>query len=371
MLVPLAFNAKGPLREFDARDGNCNPMPIVGTQDTWKYGILMVLSALSHDSVPVSEELREVVQEIVGPRVSGDDMAEVDLFLRTGRWKGGQPMNVAALANSTAGALLRELTAGFLLVGVIDSTDSGKRQVLKYSYDWFIEDADDAGPAGSWKVAGGWSTRTLALPLEAPSAAKSYHLEFQTPTDAQCRLLRLPTADGAAVLPSMIDDSGRPVMHVHASYRTTPGGDGALVVELTRGGIRMVAFLAAVFTAVMITLALTLQDAEAVWRADPDGPVTVLLVAPAVLFTYLASRGESALIRRPVSILRSIIFSSGVSLFLVAASLVGELNSPYVEGLWWLVVFWNAAAAIFLMGGPIMRALDWLRAKQAARSVSA
>lgn len=354
VMVPLAYVAKGPLREFDARQSDDLPMPVLGTPDTWRYGVAMVESELRRTNLSVDSHVLEIVREIVGPSIGSGDASEVDDFLRTGAWRRYPSADPSMFQGNDASELLRTLAERFLLVGLIQASSAGTRQVLKFSYDWHVEGAPRKDFWHSLRVAAGFSTRRIDVPLEAPSAAASYHLEFQTPPEARCRLLRLPgdTADVNSL--GSFDDSRRPVSHVQASYGTPPDQPGELVVDLPFRGMRTTTFLAAVFTAVLMLLAILLPDAKTVWRTAPEGPATVLLVVPAVVLTFLAARGESALIREAMTILRASLFSSALGLFLVAASIVGGLIDPWIDWLWGAVAIWACMLALGLGIGAMI-----------------
>lgn len=345
IMVPLAYLNKGPLREFDARLSDGRAMPVLGAQDTLELGVAMVHSELTRTSDTVPDGLLRIIREIVGPRTSSVDLPLVDRFLSTGQWQ-GRWFDLGAFDGNDASELIRTLAGKFLLIGLVDSQAAGVRQVLKFSYDWHVEGVPAGKLWDSFKVAVGWSTREMVVPLEAPSATASYHLEFQTPPEARCRLLSIPGGgDGS------FDDSRRPVMHAHASYTAPPETEGEAVIDLPFRGLRSIVLMAALFTLLVTVGALVLPGAERVWRSEPEGPATVLLVAPAILFALLATRGESALIREPMNVLRAGLFVSGISLFLVAASLVGELKDVWLQTLWIVVAVVNGALVVCLVVG--------------------
>lgn len=348
IMVPLAYIKKEPLREFDTKGPDGNVLPVLGTPDTTRYGVAMVRSELMRTNTHVSGDLIALIEEIVGPTTDDKSLPAVDALVEKGCWDGCVRVDPRVFDGNDAGELLRTLVGRFLLIGLIDSQRAGSRQVLKFAYDWHVEGLPPKHFFRSLQVAFGWSRRTLEVPLEAASAAASYHLEFQTPPEVRCTLLRLPGQSGSD---GLFDDSRKPVTHVHGRYDQQPEEDGELVVDLPFRGIRMTATVATGFSFLTALLALLLPGAEAVWRSEPEGPATVLLVAPAVLLALVASRGESALVREPMNILRFVVFSSAVSLFLVAASLVGELQDGWLRALWWGVTVWNGALCAALLVG--------------------
>ncbi len=308
----------------------------------------MVRSELARSSSIIPPGVIDLVGEIVGPTTDEEALTDVETLLSTGIWRGTERLDPQIFEGNDAAELLRTLAARFLLIGLIDAQCAGSRQVLKFSYDWHVEGLPPKHFWLSLRVACGWSPRVLEVPLEAASAAASYHLEFQTPPEARCRLLKLPGDTGSS---GLFDDTRKPVAHVHGRYTEQPKEEGELVVDLPFRGMRVTATVAAAFSSLVTLLALVLPGAEAVWRSEPEGPATVLLVAPAVLLALVASRGESALVREPMNILRFFILSSAVSLFLVAASLVGELQDGWLHLLWWSVMGWNGVLCVALLAG--------------------
>ena len=269
VMVPLAYIKKGPLREFDARGADGSVMPVLGTPDTTRYAVAMVRSELARTNTRVSRDVIDLVEEIVGPATDEECREQVEVLLRDGIWRGRTRLDPRIFDGNDAAELLRTLAERFLLIGLVEAQRAGSRQVLKYSYDWHVEGLPPRHFLLSLQVAFGWSSRTLEVPLEAASAAASYHLEFQTPPEARCRLLRLPGDTGS---PGLFDDSRKPVAHVHARYAQQPGEDGELVVDLPFRGMRVTAAVAAAFAFVVMLLALVLPGAEAVWRGEPEGP---------------------------------------------------------------------------------------------------
>ncbi len=351
IMIPLMYVTKGPLRHFDASKADGSPMPILGTRETARCGVAMVVRMLHADRIEFAPILAEALLHIAGPNVTSPaDDAVVDLLER-GLWRGKQVVHSQALSDqkSSVRSLIETLSASFLLVGLLDSSSARARQILKISYHWHIPAAEQ-GWGRAVLIAAGFKKRRLRLQPDAAAATSSYHLEVRTPREAQCVLLQLPGAEDGG---GGVDATGRPTAHVYMSFKEEPSEDAVAIFRTPLWGLRGAAVAVTLFCLVAIVLALTLDDAKGVWRAEPDGPATVLLVGPALFFTFLASRGESALMRRPLTVLRLCIGGAGLSLLLIAASLVGRLDDGWIESLWIGMAVYNGVVAAFLLVGIV------------------
>ncbi|PYD01817.1 hypothetical protein B4U78_002910 [Microbacterium esteraromaticum] len=351
LMVPLMYIPKGPLRDFDAYTGSGAVMPVLGTRETTQCGVAMVLWMLHVDGVGYAHGLVEALEEIVGPNIASTESEVVRELLQHGVWKGRQVVDpeIFSKPDSDARNLVETLASAFLLVGLLDADTTGYRQVLKLSYHWHIP-----ATAQSWGsailIAAGFKTRLLRLRPDAGSATSSYHLEVRTPREADCVLVQLPGADDDG---PGVDVSGMPVAHVYMKFDADPTDDAVAIFRTPVWGLRGLAMIVAIFSCLTVLLALVLDDAMGVWRADPEGPATVLLVAPAVFFTFIAVRRESALLHRPLMTLRFAIAFAGISLLLVAASIVGGLVDGWIHLLWWTVAVVNGAVFVFLLTGRL------------------
>lgn len=350
VVVPLMYVDKGPLRRMSAYRADGSTMPILGTTETIDYAVAMVERMLVASGSIVSEALRQALADIAGPTVSARDMRDVESFIETGTWRDKHRCEPVVLAADGVPELVRTFSTKFLLAGLIYSRDAGTRQVLKVSFHWRVEEPKDLSVWKSVQVAAGLAPGNQRLSLESPHATRSYHLEFHSPIDIRCELLQLPQSQPNT---GRADDSGMDIAHVYGSFEAEPNEDAVMVYSLVTP-LRRTALAAALFAGLVVSLALMLVDAKGVWRAAPEGPATVLLVAPAILLSFLAARGDSVLAQRPLNVLRVLILSTALSMLLVAATIVGGLVDPFLDIVWWSVLGWNLG--IFgLLIWPILR----------------
>lgn len=92
--------------------------------------------------------------------------------------------------------------------------------------------------------------------------------------------------------------------------------------------------------------------AKEVWVDAPEAAAALLIAAPAVYFgLLLASKRETSLATGPLGFLRVVLFFCTVSLFVVAASIVGELKQPLLDLLLLTVFTWTSAMVLYLTVG--------------------
>jgi hypothetical protein len=361
VMVPLAYIDKGPLRHFDARDGSDGPMPILGMGETTTFAITMAQRMLWVDKVQMTRHASKVFAEIAGPTTSAADAEKIEQLLRTGVWDGVSVWNDSAAPTQLTQAVINTISQRFLLIGLIDASKAGTRQVLKYSYNWDIEGSRMSRQTAPL-VGAGWGPRVLRIVPHMADAARSYHLEFQTPRELRCDELRLPAPTRSTASVGWIDNSRQPVAHAYASYLEGPTGDAALSLSVPARGLRRSATAVAAFTALLVGLMLFLPWAKDVWVNSPDSAAAVLIAVPAAFFGILAAGRENTLVADSLGFLRAVTFCAAIGLFLVAASIVGELNQPLLDFLWGAVTLWNVCAACFLL---LPSPVSWVRTKLA------
>ena len=351
IVLPLAIVAKGPMRELDALIGDGTPLPLLGMGENVEFAVAMLEHALRSQGVAVGDSLKEVLYVIVGPSESSADVAaELATAGRLGDVQFWQPSEL----NSEVSDLIRDLGAGFLLSCLLPSELAGIRQILKISFHWRIE-AETGGVAPlalqRLRVSFRFRSRLILLPMMAPSDARSYHLEFQTPPELTCTGLTLPKVSGEEWLPSMVDTTGQPVAHVHGTYARPPGETAFVSLGVSSRGLWTYALLSTFLTAVIMWLAIGLPGAKVALMASADGAAALLLAVPAVFIGLGAGQKENALAAWMLGPLRLIMLTCALGLFAVAGSLVGVLHEPWCTVLWWTVALVSSVSFVLLVIG--------------------
>lgn len=356
VIVPLVFISKGPMRELDAFDNEGRPMPLLGIGENVQLAVAMLECALRRQGVAPSEELRDTLSAIAGPAVPGGPAprAVAEALVQGRRLSDGRVFWKHDIDREVQRSI-REFADSFLLCGLIPAEQSGRRQVLKLAFHWRVE----PGPAES-TLTGRLSrpvrrlfaglravARSIELPMNAPSDARSYHLEFQTPAELDCGELRLPAAEGGPPAAALVDGTGQPVAHVHAHYDLPPLESARAKLVTPRRGPWMHAFLASLTTALFFVLGGLLPGGMGALQTSGAADALLLAIA-AVVIARAAGRRESALSAWSLGPLRFTLFVHSATLSAWAAAVALGLEPP------WFRSAWNVCAVVSCLWVLIM-----------------
>lgn len=351
MIIPLAFIAKDALRHFDARDGAGKSMPVLRSDEIARYQLAMLEYMFKVDGVDLEDGWKDSLRDLVGSGESVSDSDRMVALFEKGEWKGVRVWSLSAPPSDFTRSMISNFASTFLLLGLIDSELSGTRQVIKYSFHWKVQ----APRLDRWvsPLLAIGAARRLTVDLEQPAAAGSYHFEMQTPDELECASVAIPDSDAKPVVTGgEADKTGSPVAHAHGSYTKTPSGAAEIFLRIPRRGLWLATSMATLFTASVVGGIVFLPWAKDVWVDAPEAATALLIAAPAVYFgLLLASKRETSLASGPLGFLRTVLFFCTMSLFLVAASIVGELKQPLLDLLLILVFAWTSAMALYLTAG--------------------
>ena len=355
IVLPLAIVAKGPMRELNASIADGTPVPLLGMSENVELAVALLEYALRSQGVKVTGSLSNILRIVVGPSASSATVA-AELAER-GRNGDNQFWNPADVGSDVSD-LIRDLGNGFLLSCLLPAANAGIRQVVKLSFHWRIE----AAAGGLVQVAFDrlsvglrFRSRLIELPMTAPSDARSYHLEFQTPPELTCTGLKLPLAAGEQWHPSMVDQTGQPVAHVHGTFARPPGETASVSLGVSSRGLWTYAVLSSFLTAAIMWLAIGLPGAKSALMASSDGAAALLLAVPAVFIGLGAGQKENALAAWMLGPLRVIMFVCALGLLAVAGSVVGVLHEPWCTGLWWAIASFSSLCFGLLVIGRYRR----------------
>lgn len=356
MILPIALVEKAALRHFDARDATGTPLPILNSEQIAELELDMLQFMLSVDKVTVLPGWRAHLRGLLGSGEHDRASAKVERLLREGIWgkvriwrEGDEPKDFTK-------DMLRNFASHFLMLATLDSRSAGSRQVLKYSYHWELDKATIRERLQAPFLAIG-ALRRIPIAAEQPAAARSYHMEFHTPDEFECSALVLPAADDSAtVTDGHIDATNKPMAHAHATYVDEPSDDPYVMVRLPSRGLWLATTLAVVFTASILGGIQFWDYAKSVWTNAPEAAAALLIAAPAVFFGLIASGREHRLARHALGFLRGLLFVCTASLFVLATSIVGQLDGeifsvPLFDILLFVLFWWHALFAVFLVGG--------------------
>lgn len=353
MILPLALIKKTPLRHFDMRDGHGNPMPLLRSDEITDLQLSMLAYMFGIDGVELVPKWRDILCDLLGSGESDSASDNVTALFDTGKWKGERVWWTSPRPSDVTSGMVRNFAESFLLLSAVDSQHAGTRQILKYSYHWNVDAPKWDRLSSPFIAVGG--ERRISIDLEQAAAARSYHFEVPTPAELECAALVLPPSDTHPVVYGQeIDESGSPIAHAHGSYASTPTGKANLFLRLPRRGLWLATTVATLFTAAVVGGVLYLPNAKDVWMGAQEAAAALLIAAPAVYFGLLLATGrETRLATGPLGFLRVLLFLCTISLFIVATSIVGELNQPWFDTVLITVFVWHAVAAAFLIIGRI------------------
>lgn len=323
-MIPLAFIAKGPLRHFDATNGDGDPMPILGMSESSELAFHALLEVLKRNNIQPTEHVKTVVKEVIGPQTPGHE-TDVNILLRSGHWKGQRVWSHSVTLKPEASSLLAYLGKNFLLVGLIPTESLGRRQIIKFSFHWQQSTGAQLAARQFMKTLLGVPLR-LEIEMIMPDAAKSYHLEFQTPGNLISERLSLPEAGNA---PERRDEYGEPVAHVYGSYTNTPTSPATLLLSAPRlKGTSAVAAGASAVMACIFALLIYIPEIACSALSAPEGTVTILIAIPGALAGYVAITSKSRLASTFQSPYRFMLFLIAATLLLTAAGFtLTDLNA--------------------------------------------
>jgi hypothetical protein len=348
VIVPLAFISKGPMRELDAVDGTGQPMPLLGIGENVELAVAMLECALQRQGVEPSDALRETLRLMAGPAIPGvstpRDVAES--LVEGRRWSDGMVFWEHDIDPEVKRSI-REFADSFLLCGLLAAEQAGRRQILKLAFHWRVEpDPHEqtvaeivSRPFRRLGAALRAVSRSIELPMNAPSDARSYHLEFQTPAELDCGELRLPAPEGATPTAAMVDRSGQPVAHVLAHYDVPPRDSARAKLMTPRRGPWTHAFLASLTAGLFFGLGAVLPGGMGALQTSGAADALLLAIA-AVVIARAAGRRESALAAWSFGPLRLTLFTHSAVLSAWAAAVALGLEAP------WFKSAWNACAVI-------------------------
>ena len=351
-MVPLAFVAKGVVRNLDTEGPDGRSLPVLGRDENGEIAFAALAYQYERELGRITPDVCEELRRIVFCDPEDAIAAVVRLF----------PTSAAETDEIEFGGvsgplidLAVDLARNFLLVVLVPPELVGTRTVVKFSFDW-TSLRSPVGFLWSLLASAGYRAQPFRLDVGDPSWAASYHLEVRVQPPLVARSLRLPPAD-VGEAPAGSATGTDTLIHASAAYPYGPPSDreAMLHVGVEPTSIRLVAILVSLFTAAVFQMALWLEGARDALLDAPDGAVAILLAVPAVGIALLVGVGESHLAASLLRPLRWITLGSAVLLVVASASLVGHLHEPWMGWLWSGAAWLSTGVATFLTCPVIAR----------------
>lgn len=350
LMVPLAFITKDPMRHLDVSRNDGTSMPVLGSEEACELMATALILLLAKSGVKRSSALEGAMRSLVFS--SGEENLEkAQGLIKEGVWEEQQLWCSQIKIDLYTERFLLNLSTDFVLIGLIPASASGTRQILKFSYQWVLDQPrkERVKFRDNVEVALGIASFEIKLPMHMPEATKSYHLEFHVPPELDIRELVLPqeTDSPGSQVQYPTDNSGVPVAHVHARFQEIPGKSAWVKLVVPRRGLWVTALMTSGLTATIFSLALFLPGAMDTLRQVGGNAAALLLAAPAVFVSFLAISKEHIFSSWMLNPLRVIVAMCALSLFMMAASLVGDLQQPFLGALWGMGA---AGSGLFFIG---------------------
>ena len=321
-LVPLTYMTKATLRDFDVRNEQGTPVPVLGTE----ANALLAASAIAFlISIEQGQAAARSHWDIICRVTSGSpDDAEAAA--------GELIMSVAP--DYLTAALIRDLARNFLLIAVIPLDTRDKRQVLKYSYHWEAKALGASGWVGRLLAGLGFASFALELEMNALDSASSYHLECSAPRGLLCDQIQLPR-DSSGIAPT--DAQRTPVGHAHGRYgwdEAKDPADASVSFVIDPMGLPPRVAWSAAAVALIFAGLLLVPNAYTSLTDSVDAATALLLFVPALLIALGAKGTENDIASRLLRTLRTMAYTLSLLLYMAGVMLVFKAPEEVARAAW-------------------------------------
>lgn len=294
--VPITFLAKELLRNFDLRDSDGRPLPMLSRRDNGalatnvlvSYAETVLRHALPKDMHPSLQEVAEAPPDVARRSLDAwrSRRADDHRHPRQAEW--------AQLTDKRGFMALSEALAEYFIVCSVMEPSPSRRRIVKLSYE------EPFGVELPHALA--WRWTTLELDARSSRLAGSYHFELAAPPDMEAggALLHFEASPDAGdpTPPDHVDAPEGQRVHLYGS--SVPSGVDARAYVFLRprreGNLR-----AALLTGMLSTLLLWVGYVELEAVADAEGSqvsAALLLLGPTLLAGALVRPGEHQLVTR-------------------------------------------------------------------------
>lgn len=341
--MPLTFLRKEVLRNFDLRNREGHPVPVInkGPADRATGNALIALAEHILDD-PLPEEMTHNLRFVTGaePHLAHRELE----YWRWAASETGHPQAAAWKRLTSAAAFVdfaRSLADNFVLLAAMDpATD---RQLVKLSYEERFGDGDGSGSLGDLLTGFGWRRGSLSVAVPAVSFGESYHLEVAAPPDleidaAQLRFERAGQNDG--LVPESVTDGGRlQRAHLYASgVESEFRGKAFIYFRRQRDAFLWASFLTALLVVALLAVGMTRLDEliTAQYSSQGETAAALLLITPTLLAAYIVRPGEHRLASKILVGVRCLVVGTAFCAIVAVGVLAAGYNLATSEAIWWV-----------------------------------
>jgi hypothetical protein len=338
MYLPLGLVQKGALRGFDTEGPDGRAAPVLGAEENAALAAEM-LSALATRVLPASATSSAWLRTFIERITSTPAQEAQHWYRRYLAWARVHP-DLADSATLTAFEdVLTDFISNFLLVVEINEDFVGTRSIVKYSYEFDLPSFDTKHlPV------------TLGFPATQFGITASWHFEVDAPPELGVILMTAVEKDPRTSAPtgrrwSDTGLAGQPRQLSHLACRPSHRFNVAevdFVLTPLPHGLPTVMLWGAWTTLGVVLLGLSeaLNWTSLVAASRTGSPaVSILLVGPALLLSWLSRTPEHVLTARLLRRLRRVLVSTAACLLGAAALAALTMQQQLESGMWVLLAF--------------------------------
>lgn len=360
IMVPLAVLAKRPLIELDVEDAAGVRLPVLSSEENAQAAVaflrqLLVLSGVVDEDATSDPVLLGQLREVVSGSVEDGDRA-------------AQAIRERHKLPQIVEYWLDELREKYLFIVLIDKSERGRRQVIKYSYmpEEIVPRSSGArpgekllSPLSRAAEAFGILPAQLSIQLDGLGSAQSDHLEVRLPSTMNCLSITVPPDSS---LPSPRTSTIGPVGHMLGKFPVGYGRGKAATVRFRASDSTRdrVARLAAIVIVAFVLASTWIPGFLPAIVANVDSTLALLLAVPALFLAYIGAPDGHALTRRLLWPLNAWLVTLAVFWVFLILPLILELEPLAIQGFWSTVgILCTLGLAFSLLGGVSRRLSDF------------
>ncbi|PTT70798.1 hypothetical protein [Arthrobacter sp. HMWF013] len=348
-ILPLAVLEKGVKRRLDATQGG-KSISVLGREDNGALAIAMLESALvflldlEGDSVTVARSHLTKVVYSAGSNDADTSLAAYKAWFES--TKGSVPGDRQKMLDIT-NSVIEQLAHNFLLFVELDCELLDTRTIVKYALN---QEAPQVHRRGYKLVRFDYQIPDFGF-------AASQHVEIEVPAGLMVSSLEIIEAGPDDIVTNTDFDasaSGQRLGHValNPSQRFYKGRASVEVVPAEQG-LFVFTKLAVVSIAVMVVLAQLVrmynEDILGPKAEIPSPSASILLIGPALLFSWMSRNQEHNLVVELLSPLRRVLALCALVLLGTAVLAAIPVTPPVWWGGWFVIGLLTAAAVFGLI----------------------
>lgn len=348
VIVPLGVMRKGAIRRLDAKQDS-KGIIVLGQEQNSALAKSMLAAGLG--TLPqkcLDRPSSTLLDSILDALVSPESGSEPQALENYNKWK-AEHLDLKGLDSdhklrlALIDALARRFTDHYLFLVEIDSALLGTRTTLKYSLDQTMPDSEKDG------------LHQIRFHYALPDFgfAKSQHMELEIPRGLTLIEMDFLAFDQKGIVRQISTDKpsdGNRMGHtVLAPKDPVYEAEVWATVAPSKQGIYTFSKWASIITAglVVLSVAVRLFDTEflRIEAIVPSPAASIILIAPALLLSWIGREPEHELVAALLQPLRTIVFSCAGVLVAMAALAAIPL-SPIIWNVVWIGVYIGTLAIV-------------------------